>query len=185
MYDRDAAWALLEAHNKDEMHLKHALAVEAAMRHFARKGGEDEETWGLAGLLHDLDFEEHPEDHPNVGGRWLTEAGWPESIVRAVLAHGWEYSGVKPETSMEKTIYAVDELTGLVIASALVRPGKSLADLETKSVKKKWKDKSFARGVNREVIQRGADLLGVPVEELITDTIEALRPVEREVGLGE
>jgi putative nucleotidyltransferase with HDIG domain len=184
MRNREEAWAFLRAHNKEEMHLRHALAVEAAMRHFARAFGEDEELWGLAGLLHDLDFEERPEEHPMAGARWLEEAGWPESIVRSTLAHGWEYSGVKPETLMEKTIYAVDELTGLVTAAALVRPSRSLADLEVKSVKKKWKDKAFARGVNREVIERGAELMGASLDDLIAGTIEALRPIEREIGLG-
>ncbi|MDR3076221.1 MAG: hydrolase, partial [Synergistaceae bacterium] len=122
--------------------------------------------------------------HPVKGGEMLRERGYEEEIIRAELAHGWEFSGVEPKSRMEKTLYAIDELTGLVTAVALVRPGKSLSDLETKSVKKKWKDKTFARGVNREVIEKGVELMGEPLEWLIENTIEALKPVEREIGLG-
>jgi putative nucleotidyltransferase with HDIG domain len=187
--NRDEALKLLKEHNTEEGHIKHALAVEAAMRHFARKAGEDEDLWGITGLLHDLDWEktqQTPERHTHVGAQILREEGYPEEVVRAVLSHGWGIcSDVRPESNMEKHLYAVDELTGFITAVALVRPGKSLQDLKVKSVKKKWKDKAFARGVDRDVIQKGADILGQPLEELIGEVIEALRPVEREIGLGE
>ena len=167
------------------MHIRHAYAVEAAMRWF-RENGEDEDYWGLVGLLHDIDWEEFPsiETHPMKGGEMLREKGYPEDFVHAVLAHGWEYSGIRPETLCEKYLYTIDELTGFITAVALVRPSRSLQDLETKSVKKKWKDKAFARGVNREVIEKGSELLGIPIETLIEKTILALRPVEKEIGLG-
>ena len=186
-FTRDESIAFFNEHNKDPMHMRHALAVEAAMRHFARHYGEDEELWARAGLLHDIDWETTQSvegGHPARGGEMLRERGYEEEIVRAELAHGWEFSGVEPKSRMEKTLYAIDELTGFVTAVALVRPSKSLADLETKSVKKKWKDKAFARGVNREVIERGVELMGEPLEWLIENTIAALRPAEREIGLG-
>ena len=182
--DRGKAWALLEAHNREDMHLKHALAVEATMRHFAKLAGEDPDLWGLVGLLHDLDWEETPDEHGKKCMEWLAEAGYDEAFRRAVSSHAWEFTGTRPESPMEKTLYAVDELTGLLTAAALVRPSRSLADLEVRSVMKKWKDKAFARGVNRELIARGAELLGKPVDWLIQETLEALRPVERELGLG-
>lgn len=182
--DRGKAWALLEDHNSEDMHLKHALAVEATMRHFATLAGEDPELWGLVGLLHDLDWEEAPDEHAKKSMDWLREAGYDEAFCRAVSAHAWEYTGTKPESLMEKTLYAVDELTGLLTAAALVRPSRSLADLEVRSVMKKWKDKAFARGVNREVISRGAELLEKPVDWLIQETLEAMRPIEKELGLG-
>ena len=186
-FTREQSLALFKEQNKSEMYLRHALAVEAAMRHFARLAGEDEDYWGQVGLLHDVDWEKTQEGgrHPREGGELLKEAGYPDEFVRAVLAHGWEFSGVEPLTLMEKTLYAVDELTGFVTAVALVRPGKSLSDLEVKSVKKKWKDKAFARGVDRSVIERGCELLNEPLERLIENVIEALRPVEKEIGLGE
>ncbi|HOK19095.1 MAG TPA: HDIG domain-containing protein [Thermosynergistes sp.] len=183
---RERAWQLLVSHNKEDAHLKHALAVEAAMRHFARRAGEDEELWGIVGLLHDLDYEEFPtiEEHTRKAAVWLEEEGYPPEVIRAVQAHGWDINGVEPQSLMEKTIYALDELTGFVIAVALVRPSKSLNDLEVKSVKKKWKDKAFARGVDRTVIEKGAELLGEPLDVLIQEVIYALRPIEKELGLG-
>ena len=186
-FSRDESIAYFKEHNKDPMHLKHALAVEAAMRRFARHYGEDEEFWARAGLLHDIDYEGTMSvegGHPVKGGEMLREQGYEEEIIRAALAHGWEYSGVEPKSRMEKTLYATDELTGFITAVALVRPSKSLSDLEVKSVKKKWKDKAFARGVNREVIERGVELMGEPLEWLIENTIEALKPAEHEIGLG-
>lgn len=187
MLTREESLAFLREHNKDDMHIRHAYAVEAAMKGFAKYFGEDENYWGLIGLMHDIDWEESPnaETHPMKGGEMLREKGYPEDFVRAVLAHGWEYSGVKPETICEKTLYTVDELTGFITAVALVRPSKSLSDLTVKSVKKKWKDKSFARGVDRGVIEKGSELMGKPLEELIEMTIEALKPAEAEIGLGE
>ena len=186
---RENAMKLVREHNQEIQHIRHALAVEAAMRYFARVNGEDEETWGLAGLVHDVDWETTREDykqHTHVGAEWLKEEGYPDEIVRAVLAHGWGIcSEVEPLTDMEKHLYAVDELTGFVTAVALVRPGKSLQDLELKSVKKKWKDKAFARGVDRNVIEKGTVILDTSLDILIDGVITALRPIEREIGLGE
>ena len=185
---REEAMNVLREYNKDESHIKHALAVEAAMRYFARKADADMEKWGVVGLLHDIDWErtqDTPERHTHEGALWLEAKGYPEDIVRAVKAHGWGMvSDVKPVSLMEKTLYAVDELTGLVIAAALVRPSKSLQDLTAKSVKKKWKDKAFARGVNRDVILKGAEMLDVVIDELIDGVISALQPIEEELGLG-
>ena len=186
-FSRDESIAFFKEHNKDPMHFKHALAVEATMRYFAKHYGEDEELWARAGLMHDIDYETTMSvegGHPVKGGEMLREQGYEEEIVRAELAHGWEYSGVEPKSRMEKTIYAVDELTGFITAVALVRPSKSLSDLEVKSVKKKWKDKAFARGVNREVIERGVELMDEPLEWLIENVIEALKPMEHDIGLG-
>ncbi|WP_300526636.1 HDIG domain-containing metalloprotein [Aminiphilus sp.] len=186
--DREHALALLKQHNTEEMHVKHALAVEAAMRHFAVKYGEDPDAWGVVGLLHDIDWEEtmaDPQRHTEKALPWLREAGYPESVVRAVRSHAWGLlqEDVQPESPMEKVLYAIDELTGFVVAVALVRPSKSLGDMEGKSVKKKWKDKAFARGVDRDVIAKGAELLGVSLDSLIEETIVALRPVAKEIGL--
>lgn len=185
-FTREQSLQLFKEHNEDDMYMKHALAVEAAMRYFARHYGEDEDFWGQVGLLHDIDWEKSQNggNHPVDGGKILEERGYPAEFVRAVLAHGWEFSGVEPVSAMEKTLYAVDELTGFVTAVALVRPGRSLSDLEVKSVKKKWKDKSFAKGVNRDVIDRGVSLMGVTLEWLIENTIAALRPAEKQIGLG-
>jgi putative nucleotidyltransferase with HDIG domain len=186
MFTRDESLAFFKEYNKEEMHLKHALAVEAAMRGFAEHYGEDADYWGQVGLLHDIDWErsQSEDTHPKMGAEWLKEKGYPDDFVRAVLAHAWDISGVEPKSRMEKTLYAVDELTGFITAVALVRPSKSLSDLKVKSVKKKWKDKAFARGVNREVIEKGCELMGESLEELISKTIEFLRPVERDIGLG-
>jgi len=187
-FTRDESIAFFKEHNKDAMHLKHALAVEAAMRYFAKHYGEDEELWARAGLMHDIDWETtmstESGQHPARGGQMLGERGYEEEIVRAALSHGWDFSGVEPISRMEKTLFAIDELTGFITAVALVRPSKSLSDLETKSVKKKWKDKAFARGVNREIIERGVELMGEPLEWLIENTIKALKPVESDIGLG-
>lgn len=186
---RENAMNLVREHNQEIQHIRHALAVEAAMRYFARSNGEDEDLWGLAGLIHDVDWETTRDDykqHTHVGAGWLKDAGYPDEIIRAVLAHGWGIcSDVEPLSAMEKHLYAVDELTGFVTAVALVRPGKSLKDLEVKSVKKKWKDKAFAKGVDRDVIQKGTVILDMPLEDLIDGVIKALRPVEKEIGLGE
>jgi predicted hydrolase (HD superfamily) len=181
---REQAWSLLCEHVPSENLRRHALAVEAVMRHIARKRGEDEDAWGLVGLIHDLDYEEHPDEHLQHTEDLLREQGWPAEFIRAVLAHGWGLcSQVEPQTPMEKTLYAIDELTGLVAAAALVRPSKSVLDLTVKSVRKKWKDKAFAAGVDRGVIQNGAEMLGVEVAELIGDTIEGMRAVAAEIGL--
>jgi putative nucleotidyltransferase with HDIG domain len=181
---REEAFRLLEEFNESESLIKHALAVEAVMRYMARKRGGDEEKWGVIGLIHDLDYEKYPDQHCTKTGEILRDRGWPEDYVRAVVSHGWGIcSDVKPETELERTLYAVDELTGLVVTTALVRPSKSVMDLKAKSVKKKWKDKRFAAGVDRSIIERGAEMLDVELGELITDTIAGMREVAGEIGL--
>lgn len=182
---RDEAYQLMCEWTASESLRKHMLAVEAAMRFYARKFGEDEETWAVVGLLHDMDYEKHPskEEHPYQTVKLLRERGEPEAIVRAILAHA-DYSGVTPETPMEKTILAVDELCGFLTAVALVRPSKSLLDVEVSSVKKKMKDKAFARQVSRDDISRGATLLGLTLDEHIANCLEAMKAVAGELGLA-
>ena len=182
---RDEAMTLFLAHNKQENLLKHALAVEAALRHFAALFQEDEEKWGVIGLCHDLDYEECPDRHCQITKVLLEEADWPEDWIRGVMAHGWKIcTDVEPIAPMEKVIYTVDELTGLIMAAALMRPSRSLMDLELKSVMKKWKDKAFAAGVSREVIREGADMLGMPLDDVISETILGLRKAAPSLGLG-
>ncbi|MHC4647969.1 MAG: HD domain-containing protein [Planctomycetota bacterium] len=181
---QEEALALLKQYNRNESLIKHALAVESVMRYCARKRGEDEEKWGIIGLVHDLDYEQFPEEHCARTKEVLEEHDWPAEYVRAVVSHGWGiFNDVRPQSDMEKILYAVDELTGLVAATALVRPSKSVMDVEARSVKKKWKDKSFAAGVNRAVIQQGAEMLGMELSELITDTIMGMREAAEEIGL--
>ena len=181
---REQAFDLFRKYNKSESLTKHALAVEGVMRYMARKAGEDEELWGIIGLIHDLDYEMYPEQHCLMTEKILRENNWPEEYIRAVLSHGWGLaSDVRPETRLEKTIYAIDELTGLVATSALVRPTKSVLDMEAKSVKKKWNDKRFAAGVDRSVIEKGAEMLGVTLDELISGCIMGMREVAAEIGL--
>ncbi|MFP4114343.1 MAG: hydrolase [Spirochaetota bacterium] len=181
---RDQAYELLTTYTKNEGLVRHGLSVEAVMRHFARKYGEDEEKWGIVGLVHDLDWEMFPEQHCRKTREILEEAGWPEEYIRSIMSHGWGFvTDVKPEHVMEKVLYATDELTGLVTATALMRPSKSILDMTAKSVKKKWKEKSFAAGVNREVIAQGAEMLGMEVGDLIAETIEAMKPAADEIGL--
>ncbi len=181
---RQEAYDLLRKYNSNDALIKHALSVEAVMRYMARKKGEDEEKWGIVGLVHDIDYEQYPQEHCTKSPLMLREAGWPEEYIRAVVSHGWGIcSEEEPLSPMEKTLYAIDELTGLVKAAALMRPSRSVLDMETPSVKKKWKDKKFAAGVNREVIEKGAGMLGVPLDDLITDTIMGMRTAAREIGL--
>lgn len=181
---RAEALQLLKEYNHDDSLIKHALAVEGVMRYIARKMGEDEEMWGIIGLVHDLDYERYPQEHCQKSREILQEKGWPEDYIRAVVSHGWGIcSEVKPETNLEKTLFAIDELTGLVVTTALVRPSKSVMDVEVKSVKKKWKDKRFAAGVNRDIILQGAEMLGVELSELIADTIRGMQEVAAEIGL--
>jgi putative nucleotidyltransferase with HDIG domain len=181
---REEAFALLKKYNQSESLLKHALAVEGVMRYMARKRGEDEEKWGVIGLIHDLDYEQFPDQHCKKTEEILRENKWPEDYIHAVISHGWGICvDVKPETEMEKVLYAIDELTGLVVTTALVRPSKSVLDVKTKSVKKKWKDKRFAAGVDRSIIEKGAEMLGVEISELITDTIAGMQEVAEEIGL--
>jgi len=182
---REEALTLLKQYNQNEALVKHALAVEAVMRYCARKRGQDVEQWGAIGLVHDLDYEQFPEQHCHKSEEILREHSWPEAYIRAVLSHGWGIcTEVQPQTDLEKTLYTIDELTGLIAATALVRPSKSVLDVEPKSVKKKWKEKSFAAGVNREVIEKGAAMLGVDLGELIGDAILAMREVADQIGLA-
>jgi putative nucleotidyltransferase with HDIG domain len=181
---REQAFELLTEFNQTESLIKHALAVEAVMRHFARKRGGEEEKWGIIGLVHDLDYEKFPDQHCRKTEEILRQRQWPEEYIRAVVSHGWGIcSEVQPESELEKVLYAVDELTGLVATSALVRPSKSVMDMEAASVRKKWKDKRFAAGVNRSIIEKGAAMLGVDLNDLIAETILGMREVAGEIGL--
>jgi putative nucleotidyltransferase with HDIG domain len=187
---RVEALALMEELTRSPGLRQHMLAVETAMRAYAAKFGEDVEIWGLVGLMHDFDYERYPndahsatEEHPSWGVRKLRERGLPEPACRAILGHA-SYTGVPRDSRLAKTLFAADELCGFLVACALVRPSRSLADLEVASVKKKLKDKAFARGVNRDEMRQGADELGVPLDEHIAFVVQALRPVEGALGLG-
>lgn len=182
--DRDDALELFKKYNKSESLYKHALAVEGVMRYMARKNGEDEDKWGIIGLIHDLDYEMYPDQHCKKTEEILRGNNWPEEYIRAVMSHGWEIvTDVEPVSRLEKTLYAMDELTGLVTTTALVRPSKSVLDMKVKSVKKKWNDKRFAAGVDRSIIEKGAELLGVEISDLIQDCIVGMREVADEIGL--
>ena len=184
MPTREQTFELLKEYNKNEALIKHALAVEAVMRYCARKKGEDEKKWGVIGLIHDLDYEQFPAEHCKKTPEILRQHNWPEDYIHAVVSHGWGLcSDVEPKTDLEKTLYAIDELTGLVTATALVRPSRSVLDMEVSSIKKKWKDKRFAAGVNREVIEKGAAMLGVDLWSLVADTIEGMKTVAADIGL--
>jgi putative nucleotidyltransferase with HDIG domain len=185
MKGREEAWCLLTEFTQSESLRKHALAVEACMRAYAPKFGGDVELWGMVGLLHDFDYEKYPSlnDHPYKGNEILKERGWSDEIRRAIMSHA-EYSGVKRESAMEKALFACDELAGFITACALVKPGKSLAEVEAKSVRKKMKDKAFARSVNRDDIVNGAADLGVELEEHIAFCIEALKGIGGKLGLA-
>jgi putative nucleotidyltransferase with HDIG domain len=189
MPTREEAWELVNEYTKNQGLVRHMLAVEAGMRAYARKYGEDEELWGLVGLIHDFDYERFPdlsvEGHPVVGARVLREQGWPEEIVRAVLAHAGEYTGVQPESLMEKALVAVDELTGLLVGVALVRPSKDIRDVtKMSSVRKKWKDRSFTAAVNREEIEHACQVLGVDLwTEHVPLVLEAMKGIATELGL--
>lgn len=182
---REEAFELLKEYNKDESHIKHALAVEGVMVHFAELlGEEDVEKWGIIGLVHDLDFEMYPDEHCKKTEEILTERNWPKDYIRAIVSHGWGIcSDVEPKETMEKVLYTVDELTGLISATALVRPSKSVLDMKPKSVKKKWKQSSFAAGVNRDVIEKGAEMLGMELSKVIEETIKGMQKVAEEIGL--
>ena len=184
MPTREKAFDLLTRYNQNDALIKHALAVEGVMRYFARKRGEDEDKWGIIGLVHDLDYEKFPDEHCHKTEEILKENEWPQEYIRAVVSHGWGIcTDVEPQTELEKILYAIDELTGLVVASALVRPSKSVMDLKAKSVKKKWKEKRFAAGVDRSIIAKGAEMLGMELTDLISDTIMGMREVAEEIGL--
>ena len=179
-----SAKELFLKYNQTESLINHGKSVEGVMRYFAKKHGEDEEKWGIIGLVHDLDYEKYPEEHCIWTKKILEEADWDEEYIRAILSHGYGIcTDIEPKTLLEKTLFAIDELTGLITACALVRPSKSVMDLEVSSVKKKWKLKAFAAGANREVILQGAEMLGVSLEELIQDTIDGMKTIAKDVGL--
>ena len=181
---REKALVLLKKYNVNESLINHAKAVEGVMRYMARKWGETEEKWGVIGLIHDLDYEQFPDEHCTKVKEILEENGWPDDYIRAVVSHGWGIcTDVKPESLLEKTLFAVDELTGLVTACALVRPSKSVMDMKAKSVMKKWKQPSFAGGVDRNIISQGAEMLGMELNELFTDVIMGMREVSDDIGL--
>lgn len=182
---RQQAWELLTKYNKEPFHIQHALTVEGVMKWYAKElgYGEEEEFWGIVGLLHDVDFEQYPEEHCIKAPELLKEIGAGEDLIHAVCSHGYELTvDIKPEHEMEKVLYAADELTGLIWAAALMRPSKSVQDMEVKSVKKKYKSANFAAGCSREVIERGAEMLGYELSELIEKTIYAMRSCEAEVA---
>ena len=183
--NRERAWMLLNEYTKSDSLLKHALAVEAAVRGYARKFGDDEEAWGITALLHDFDYERWPTlgDHPNKGAEILRAQGYPEWMIRAILSHAMEITGITRDSQLEKTLFACDELAGFVSAASLVRPSKSVLDLEAKSVVKRMKDKAFARGVKREDLHAGAALLGLPLEEHIGNVIMFMRDKADALGL--
>jgi putative nucleotidyltransferase with HDIG domain len=189
MVTREETWDLVNEWTKSQNLVRHMLAVEAAMRAYAKKYGEDEDLWGLVGLIHDFDYEQYPdlsvEGHPIVGARILRERGWPEDIVRAVLSHAGEYTEVQPESLMEKSLVAVDELTGFLVAVALVRPTKDIRDItKIRSVKKKWKDRSFAAAVNREEIEQACQELGVDLwTEHVPLVLGAMQEIAAELAL--
>lgn len=181
---REETLELLHRYNETDSLRKHAYAVEGVMRYIARKRGEDEEKWGVIGLIHDLDYEKFPEQHCTKTEEILREEGWPEEYIRAAVSHGWGiFSNVPPETYLEKYLYTIDELTGLVATTALVRPSKSVLDVQVKSVKNKWKDKRFAAGVDRAVIEKGAVMLQISLDEIIEDTIKGMQEVAESIGL--
>jgi putative nucleotidyltransferase with HDIG domain len=178
---RENALQLVNEYTENPNLIKHMLAVEAAMRAYARHFGEDEEKWGVVGLVHDFDYERFPEDHPQSGVRILREQGWPEEIVHAVLSHAPDFEA--RQSRMEKALYAVDDLTGLIVAVALVRPSKDIRDVKIKSVKKKWKDHRFAAGAHRESIEAGADDLGVELWEHVDIVLRAMQGIAGDLGL--
>ncbi len=181
---REEAWQLLVRYNQSESLIKHALSVEAVMRHFAGIFNEDVEKWGIIGLIHDLDYEKYPEQHCSMTKKILEEEKWSDDYIRSVLSHGWGIcSDVEPVHIMEKVLFTIDELTGLVTASVLVRPTKSILDMEAKSVRKKWNMKNFAAGANREVIEKGAAMMGKDLDFVIEETIRGMRKAADAIGL--
>ncbi len=181
---RDEALTLLQQYNENEGLIRHALAVEGVMRYWARKTGRDEEKWGVIGLVHDLDYERFPDQHCQKTQEILEANNWPQEYIRAIMSHGWGLcTDVEPQSELEKVLYTVDELTGLVAAAALVRPSRSVLDIKPKSVKKKWKEKSFAAGVDRGIIEKGAAMLGIELNDLIAEVIAGMREVAEEIGL--
>lgn len=181
---REEAWELLSGYTKTPALQKHALAVEAVMRRFARQNGEDEEVWGVAGLLHDLDYEKFPQEHCKKAEQIMRERGIDDVYIRAMNCHAYGIcTDTKPESQMEKVLFTIDELTGLINALCLMRPSKSVLDLEVKSVKKKFKDRSFAAGVNRDVVRSGCEMLGIALDDVIRETIEGMKERAQDIGL--
>ncbi len=182
--NREESLKLLNEYNKEDHLIKHALSVEGVMKHFARLYGEDEEKWGVVGLLHDLDYEMYPNEHCKKVVDIMEDKGLDQELIRAVVSHGYGLvCDVKPKSNMEKVLYTIDELTGLISATAIMRPSKSIMDLELKSVKKKFKSKGFAEGVNREVIKNGAEMLGMSLDDVINNSILGMREVAEDIGL--
>lgn len=182
---REEAYLLLKKYTKSESLIKHGLAVEAVMRYYARKYNENEEKWGVIGLVHDLDWDQFPEEHCYKTREILEHENWPEEYIRAIQSHAWlTCTEIEPITVLEKTLYAVDELTGLVTTTALIRPSKSVMDVKVKSVKRNWKNKRFAAGVDRTVIARGAEMLNIELEDLIQDCINGMQEIAEEIGLN-
>lgn len=181
---REQAFELLKKYNKTDSLIKHGLSVEAVMRHFAGLNNEDVEKWGIVGLLHDIDYEMYPNEHCVKAGAILEEEGYPKEYIHAVQSHGWGICiDVEPIHKMENILFTIDELTGLITATALMRPSKSVLDLEVKSVKKKWNQKSFAAGVNREIILSGAERMGMDISEILSETIKGMQSAAEEIGL--
>jgi predicted hydrolase (HD superfamily) len=181
---RPEAFELLKKYNNSESLIKHALAVEAVMRHFAVLYNEDPEKWGIIGLIHDLDYEKYADQHCQMTEKILEDEGWPPDYIRSVLSHAWGIcSDIEPLQPMEKVLYTIDELTGLIVACVLVRPSRSIMDLQLKSVKKKWNVKQFAAGANREVIEKGAQMLGKDLDYIIQETIKGMQKIAEELGL--
>lgn len=187
-FTRDAAWAIVTEWTTDPALLRHMLSVESAMRAYAPRYGGDPDRWGVLGLIHDFDYQKHPNldghGHPNVGIAYLRERGWPEDILRGIAAHAPELTGIHPENDMEKALVAVDELTGFIAAVTFVRPSKNIADVQVSSVKKKWKEKAFAAGVHRDEIERAAAALGVPLDEHIGIVLKAMQDNAAALGLN-
>ena len=182
--NREETLELLKEYNKSESLIKHALAVEAVLKHFAGHYGADIDKWSVIGLIHDLDYEMYPEEHCKMTEKILRENGWPENYIYSVISHGWGIcTDAEPISIMEKTLFTIDELTGLIAATALMRPSRSILDMKLKSIKKKWKQKSFAAGVDRELIQKGADLMGMDLDEVMQKTLEGMQTVAKEIGL--
>jgi predicted hydrolase (HD superfamily) len=182
---REQAFRILSQYNQNERLITHALAVEAVMRHFAGLFNEDIEKWGIIGLIHDLDYEKYPEEHCKMTEKILKEEGWPEDYIVSVISHGWGIcSEVEPKHKMEKILFTIDELTGLITACILVRPSRSIMDLELKSVKKKWKIQAFAAGANREIIEKGAQMLEMELDYIIQETINGMRKEAESLGLS-
>lgn len=182
--NREDAYELLEKYVQDPSLINHSLMVESVMKHFAELFEYDPEKWGIIGLIHDLDFEKYPDKHCEITEKILKENNWPEDYIRAVMSHGWKIrTDIRPEHKMEKVIYTIDELTGLIYATAIMRPSQSLEDLKLKSVKKKWKQKSFAAGVDRDVIIEGAEMLEMELDDIILETIQGMKPIAENIGL--